>query len=153
MSKKTVAVSGGFDPIHVGHLRMLQEAAKLGSLTVIINSDNWLKRKKGYVFMTWEERAEIISAFECVDNVVEALDDDKTVCESLKVLKPDIFANGGDRVSTNTPESKICKELGIEMAYNVGGDKVRSSSNLVNTATTTKRVLDREKYIKQVALE
>jgi cytidyltransferase-like protein len=153
MSKKTVAVSGGFDPIHVGHLRMLQEAAKLGSLTVIINSDDWLKRKKGYVFMKWEERAEIISALECVDNVVEALDDDRTVCESLKNLKPDIFANGGDRISTNTPESKVCSELGIEMAYNVGGDKIRSSSSLVKTATTTKRVLDHKKFVNETAIE
>ena len=67
---KTVVVSGGFDPIHVGHLRMFQEAAKLGSLTVVINTDDWLLRKKNYVFMPWEERAEIISAFDCMDRIV-----------------------------------------------------------------------------------
>ena len=152
MSKKIVAVSGGFDPIHVGHLRMLQGAAKLGSLTVIINSDAWLERKKGYVFMPWEERAEIISAFECVDNVIEAKDDDKTVCESLRAIRPDVFANGGDRGAGNTPESRLCEELGIELKYNVGGGKVRSSSHLVGEAITTKRILDLKKYHNEIAL-
>jgi D-beta-D-heptose 7-phosphate kinase/D-beta-D-heptose 1-phosphate adenosyltransferase len=152
MNKKIVAVSGGFDPIHVGHLRMLQEAAKLGSLTVIINSDAWLRQKKGYIFMPWNERAEIISAFECVDNVIEAKDEDRTVCESLKEIQPDIFANGGDRVASNTPESILCKELGIELKYNVGGGKVRSSSHLIDDATTTKRLLDHRKYTKEIAL-
>jgi len=148
---KTVVVSGGFDPIHVGHLRMFQEAAKLGSLTVVINTDEWLLRKKNYVFMPWEERAEIISAFGCVDNVVAAMDDDKTVCETLRQLKPDIFANGGDRGAGNTPESRVCEELGIQMVYNVGGGKVRSSSHLVNDATQEKRRIDLETYRKTVA--
>lgn len=151
MSKKVV-VSGGFDPIHVGHLRMFQEAAKLGSLTVVINTDEWLIRKKNYVFMPWSERAEIISEFACVDNVVPAKDGDRTVCETLRELRPDIFANGGDRGSTNTPESKVCEELGIEMVYNVGGGKVRSSSHLVNDATEERRRLDLEKYRKTTAL-
>ena len=131
--KKIVAISGGFDPIHIGHVRMIQDARKLGKVIVFLNTDEWLKRKKGYVFMTWEERAEIISAFECVDNVVEALDDDKTVCESLKVLKPDIFANGGDRKEGNVPEYIVCSELNIKMCFGVGGnDKPQSSSWLVN---------------------
>jgi len=151
MSNKIVAVSGGFDPIHIGHLRMLQEAAELGSLTVIINSDEWLKRKKGYVFMPWEERAEIIAAFDCVSHVIKAKDDDKTVCESLKELRPDIFANGGDRKANNTPEADLCEKLNIEMKYNVGGGKVRSSSKLVNEATTIKRILDHNKYANEVA--
>jgi len=148
---KTVVVSGGFDPIHVGHLRMFQEAAKLGSLTVVINTDDWLIRKKNYVFMPWEERAEIISAFTYVDNVVSARDEDNTVCGSLRELRPDIFANGGDRGATNTPESKVCEELGIEMVYSVGGGKVQSSSDLVNDATQEKRKLDLERFHKTVA--
>ena len=131
MSKKVV-VSGGFDPVHVGHLRMFQEAAKLGELTVVVNSDPWLQRKKGYIFMPWAERAEIISAFECVKNVVMAVDIDNTVCATLEDIKPDIFANGGDRGTSNTPESRVCDRLGIEMVYNVGGGKVRSSSTLVD---------------------
>ena len=131
---RMVAVSGGFDPIHVGHVRMIQEAAKLGEhVVVIVNSDEWLKRKKGYAFMTFDERAEILSALEGVDSVVKADDADNTVCETLIKLKPDIFANGGDRKSGNIPEYKLCDDLNIEMVFGVGGsDKPQSSSWLIN---------------------
>jgi len=131
---RMVAVSGGFDPIHVGHVRMIQEAAKLGEhVVVIVNSDEWLKRKKGYAFMPFEERAEIVSALAGVDSVVKADDADNTVCETLIKLKPDIFANGGDRKSGNIPEYKLCDDLNIEMVFGVGGsDKPQSSSWLIN---------------------
>ena len=141
MSNKKIAVSGGFDPIHVGHVRMILEAAKFGDVIVIANSDSWLKRKKGYVFMPWEERSEILSSIKGVDCVVEAKDTDDTVCESLAELKEvfnlDYFANGGDRKSNNTPEMTVCKSLGIEMIWNCGGDKIQSSSELV----------ERQKYL------
>ena len=75
MAKKIIAVSGGFDPLHVGHLRMMQEAAQHGLLTVIINSDEWLLRKKGYAFMPWEERAELIESYDFVNQVVKAQDE------------------------------------------------------------------------------
>ena len=152
MSEKIIAVSGGFDPIHVGHLRMMKEAANHGKLTVIINSDDWLKRKKGYIFMPFEERAEIISELTCVDKVVMAKDDDRTVCESLRELQPDIFANGGDRGANTTPESRLCKELGIELMYDVGGGKVRSSSKLVKEITEKKRKKDLARFRSQMAL-
>ena len=152
MSEKIVAVSGGFDPIHIGHLRMMQEAAEHGKLTVIINSDAWLKRKKGYIFMPWEERAELISALACVDNVIEAKDDDRTVCETLKELCPDIFANGGDRGVDTTPEAKLCEKLGIELVWNVGGGKIRSSSNLVKEISMKKSKLDRAKFREEMAI-
>ena len=131
MKKKIIAVSGGFDPIHVGHVRMILAAAELGDVFVIANSDEWLIRKKGYCFMTFEERAEIIHAIRGVIAVSKALDRDDTVCESLKKISPDAFANGGDRKDTNTPEMDLCKELGIEMLWNVGGGKIQSSSSLV----------------------
>ncbi len=152
MSEKIVVVSGGFDPIHVGHLRMMKEAAEHGKLTVVINSDAWLKRKKGYVFMPWEERAELISALSCVDKVIEAKDDDRTVCETLKELRPDIFANGGDRGVNTTPEAKLCEELGIELMWNIGGGKVRSSSKLVREISIKKSKLDRKKFRKEMAI-
>ena len=152
MSEKIVVVSGGFDPIHIGHLRMMQEAAEHGKLTVVINSDAWLKRKKGYVFMPWEERAELISALSCVDKVIEAKDDDRTVCETLKELRPDIFANGGDRGVNTTPEAKLCEELGIELMWNIGGGKVRSSSKLVREISIKKSKLDRKKFRKEMAI-
>ena len=152
MDEKIIVVSGGFDPIHIGHLRMMKEAANHGKLTVIINSDDWLRRKKGYVFMPFEERAELISELSCVNNVVMAKDDDRTVCESLRELQPDIFANGGDRGASTTPEARLCKELGIELIYDVGGDKVRSSSKLVKEVTEKKRKKDLERFRSQMAL-
>jgi len=129
--RKRIAVSGGFDPVHVGHVRMIQSASQFGDVIVICNSDAWLRRKKGYVFMSFDERAEIIRAFKGVKDVVEADDDDGSVCESLKALQPDIFANGGDRFNTNTPETQTCKKYDIEMLWGVGGGKIQSSSNLV----------------------
>ena len=129
--RKIVCVSGGFDPVHVGHVRMIQEAARCGDVIVIANSDAWLMRKKGYVFMNYEQRQEILYAFKGVVDVVEARDDDGTVCTTLRHIKPVIFANGGDRGDTNTPEVQVCQELGIEMLWNVGGGKIQSSSELV----------------------
>ena len=133
-----VAISGGFDPIHIGHIRMIKGASELGSLTVIVNSDDWLNRKKGYAFMSEQERVEVISAIEGVDNVVIASDKDDTVCETLRDIKPDIFANGGDRNNKNTPEKDLCKELGIKMTWGVGGKKIQSSSELVSNAPLNK---------------
>ena len=133
--KKIIAVSGGFDPVHVGHVRMIQAAAKYGDVIVICNSDPWLKRKKGYSFMTWDERAEILLGIKGVKEVYSAMDDDDTVCEALKFYKPDVFANGGDRKEGNVPEYQVCEDLGIQMVFNAGGnDKPQSSSWLVDKA-------------------
>ena len=129
---KSIMISGGFDPIHKGHIRMIREAVKKGEVLVIVNSDAWLMRKKGYVFMPFEERVEIIKSIKGVrDTAVVGIDDsDNTVCEALRKFKPDYFANGGDRTNTNTPEMALCEELGIEMLWEVGGGKVQSSSTL-----------------------
>jgi D-beta-D-heptose 7-phosphate kinase/D-beta-D-heptose 1-phosphate adenosyltransferase len=136
---KIVAVSGGFDPPHIGHVRMFNDARKLGDkLVVIINNENWLRKKKGFVFMPDADRKEIIQNFKSVDHVIvteHPVDpSDMSVCEALKTLKPDIFANGGDRHADNIPEYELCDSLGIEMVFNVGGDKLRSSSELVKNA-------------------
>lgn len=132
MKKKVVAVSGGFDPVHIGHVRMIQDAATHGDVVIIANSDEWLKRKKGYVFMSWEDRAEILESIKGVIKVVSVDDSDDTVCEALSRIKPDAFANGGDRKKGNTPEMDICKSLGIELLWSIGGKKIRSSSNIIN---------------------
>lgn len=135
-----VAVSGGFDPIHPGHIRMFKEARALGDkLVVILNNDNWLQAKKKYNFMGEKERKEVIEALRDVDAVLLTRHPknptDMSVCEALQRLKPDIFANGGDRVKTNTPEVDLCIKLGIKMVFNVGeGGKVQSSSWLVDKA-------------------
>ena len=130
---KKIMVSGGFDPVHVGHIRMIEEAAKWGSVIVVINSDDWLMRKKGYVFMPWKERAEIMANIKGVVVVTSVDDSDGTVCEALVRCKPHAFANGGDRKEKNTPEMDLCEHIGIEMLWQVGGgDKPQSSSWLVN---------------------
>lgn len=146
-------VSGGFDPVHIGHIRLFQEARKLGDeLVVLLNNDNWLKLKKGFVFMPEQERKEIIEAFAAVDRVIisdhEENTDDMSVCRGLMEIRPHIFANGGDRDErdANSPlsslyrEREIHKALGIEMVYNIGrGGKVRSSSELVKRARKIKK--------------
>ena len=128
-----IAVSGGFDPVHIGHIRMIRDAARYGDVLVIINSDDWLMRKKGYVFMPWKERAEIMGNIKGVRIVTQVDDSDGTVCAALRRHKPDVFANGGDRKTQNTPEMDVCEELGIQMMWGIGGnDKPQSSSWLVN---------------------
>ena len=132
MQKKVIAVSGGFDPIHIGHIRMFKEASKLGHLYVILNSDDFLKKKKGYVFMPYEERKEIIKSIKYVRNVVDCVDKDMSVCKTLDILSPNIFCNGGDRkCEDDLLEKDICKKLNIQMLFNVGGEKISSSSELV----------------------
>jgi cytidyltransferase-like protein len=142
MSKRVVAVSGGFDPLHKGHIRLFQEAKKLGDeLVVILNNDHWLADKKGKPFMQAEERKEIIEAIKGVDRVVITEhapgDPDRSVCRELANIKPHVFANGGDRKPDGdpVPEVDLCKTLGIELVYNVGqGGKVQSSSWLIAKA-------------------
>ena len=131
--KKRIMVSGGFDPPHIGHIRMFQDAAEWGDVIVAINSDDWLMRKKGYIFMPWEERAEIIRELTSVDHVVSFNDNDDTANQAIKVHRPDAFANGGDRKKKNTPEMDLCDKLGIQMLWGIGGkDKPQSSSWLVD---------------------
>ena len=143
---KRVAVSGGFDPIHIGHVRLINEAKKLGDkLIVIVNNDNWLKKKKGYTFMSEDDRVEIIRNLKAVDEVVltkhEENTEDMSVCLELEEIKPDIFANGGDRKENNIPEYALCEKLGIQMVFNVGGEKLRSSSELVEKNNKNKLIL------------
>ena len=139
MTKKLIAVSGGFDPIHNGHVRMIKEAAQHGNVIVILNSDDWLIRKKGYKFMKFSERSYIAGNIKGVVMTTGVDDSDGTVCEALRRIKPDAFANGGDRYETNTPEMAVCKELGIEMLWNIGGEKTQSSRNLVTSVIGGKR--------------
>ncbi|MBI2064033.1 MAG: adenylyltransferase/cytidyltransferase family protein [Candidatus Yanofskybacteria bacterium] len=137
-NQKIVVVSGGFDPVHSGHIRLFQEARKLGDkLVVILNNDNWLRKKKGYVFMSEKERKEILEAIKGVDRVVltghPAKLVDMSVRAELKKIRPHIFANGGDRTLNNIPEVTVCKKLGCKIIFNIGrGGKIQSSSWLVS---------------------
>ena len=138
-NEKIVVVSMGADPIHIGHLRHIADAKKLGDrLIVILNNDNWLKNKKGYVFMTESERAKIIMAMRGVDGVILTKhtlgDKDKSVARELGMIKPDIFAKGGDRSADNIPEAEkeVCEKFNIKVISQVGGSKVQSSSWLID---------------------
>lgn len=144
--KIVVAVSGGFDPIHVGHVEMFYEAKLLGDeLVVILNNDNWLAKKKRHIFMPQEERRQIIGALKPVDRVIltehKPGTEDLSVCRELEKLKPDIFANGGDRNKNSIPgpEVAVCDKIGCKMVFNIGqSGKIQSSSWLL------------EKYVKKV---
>src|SRR3989344_4886434 len=152
--KLVVAVSGGFDPIHIGHIRFFEAAKKLGDeLVVILNNDNWLRKKKRYIFMPEKERKEVIEALRPVDRVVLTSHtknaSDMSVCRTLKIIQPDIFANGGDRNipdskkknSSLNPEVEVCRRLDIRMAWNVGkGGKIQSSSWLLRKYLYAKKL-------------
>ena len=143
--------SGGFDPIHIGHIRCIKGTYDRASnrdihrwgiegiVVVVVNADSFLIRKKGYAFMPLEERMEIIDAIEGVDYVVPwETDGDQTVCKALEILRPAYFTKGGDRFDASTiPEWEICQKIGCEIITGVGaGGKVQSSSTLVNRMKT-----------------
>jgi D-beta-D-heptose 7-phosphate kinase/D-beta-D-heptose 1-phosphate adenosyltransferase len=129
--KETVMVSGGFDPVHAGHIRMIRDAAQYGDVIIVANSDAWLFRKKGFIFMEWDRRVEILNAIKGVILVDSVDDTDGTVCEAIRRLKPTYFANGGDRGRANTPEQDVCEELGVKLLWAIGGEeKLQSSSEL-----------------------
>ena len=133
---KVIVVSGYFDPLHVGHLEMLELAKELGDeLVVIVNSDKQAALKKGKSFMHEDDRLKIIKAIRCVDQALLSIDKDETVCKSLKRVRkffPEeqlIFANGGDRTNSNIPEAAIMKKCNIKLIDGLG-EKIRSSSDL-----------------------
>jgi len=141
--------SGGFDPLHVGHLRCIQGTVKLAEdpqiypiakkplVVVLVNCDDFLKAKKGYNFMDLADRMEIIDAIQGVDAVIPWFytNDDFTVVKAIDMLKPKYFTKGGDRLdASNIPEWEICQQRGCKVITGVGGDKIRSSSELVEKA-------------------
>src|SRR3990167_3012816 len=132
--EKIVMVSGGFDPLHLGHLLSFQAAKRLGDkLIVVIDGDEFLIKKKGAVFLPVEDRITIIKEFRCVDDVIVMGDGD--LSETILHMKPDIFANGGDRGSLDRiplTEREACEKVGCKIVFNVGGgNKLRSSSELL----------------------
>ncbi len=140
-----VAVSGYFNPLHVGHLEMIEKAKKLGDkLVVIINNDKQVKLKKRVPFMNEKDRMRIIAALRDVDKVVLAVDDyqlengEIPVIKTLAKVRPDIFANGGDRHNlSNVPEYPICQKLGIKLVDGLG-KKIRASSEMIKRAAEAK---------------
>lgn len=128
---RIVAASGYMNPCHKGHIEYLERAKQLGDkLIVIVNNDFQVKLKGSKEFMDEEERLLIIRSLRCVDMAILAVDRDPTVCETLKIVRPHIFAKGGDRYTYEIPESKICRELGISIVDGLG-EKIQSSSWLL----------------------
>jgi D-beta-D-heptose 7-phosphate kinase/D-beta-D-heptose 1-phosphate adenosyltransferase len=130
-------LSGGFDPLHVGHVRMVQGARDLAALVVVgVNSDDWLRRNRGQVRMPFEERREIIASVRGVTSAVGFDDADDTACNLIRMvctMSPGAkiaFGNGGDRTEVNVPEVALCKELGVDMVWGLGGERVEASSEL-----------------------
>jgi len=140
-----VAVSGYFNPLHVGHLEMIERAKKLGDkLVVIINNDKQVSLKGSVPFMSEKDRMAIVKALRAVDKVMLSIDADKTVIKSLAKLKPTIFANGGDRHSVNdVPEYDVCQKYKIKMVDGLG-KKIRASSVLIKEAAEKKKVLEKK---------
>ena len=130
---KTVAVCGAFDPFHIGHLEHLRLASKLGDrLIVILNSDEDVIKKRGIVFMPMGQRYQILKSLRMVDDVMICIDNDGTVANTLLMLKPNIFAKGGDRIPETMPKSEIevCRRIGCEIVYGIG-DVLSTSTDLI----------------------
>lgn len=136
---KIVLVTGGFDPLHSGHIKYFQDAAKLGDkLYVGLNSDKWLANKKGKPFLALSERSVVVKALEMVTDVITFDDNDGTACDAIKQLLDKypndsiIFANGGDRNLSNIPEMTLTDSR-LHFEFGIGGtDKLNSSSWILN---------------------
>ena len=137
--KRIVLITGGFDPLHSGHIAYINAARELGdSLIVGVNSDEWLRRKKGQEFMPWEERATIIAALHNVDRVINFDDSDNSAKDAIKKVRAIyptaqiIFANGGDRTKENIPEMDLLQEmLHLDFVFGVGGEDKKNSSSWI----------------------
>lgn len=133
--KVTVCVSGYFTVLHKGHVQMFEAAKKLGDrLIVIVNNKNQQLNKKKKIIMEPEDIKYILEHIDIVDEVIISIDKDSTQNETLCMIKPNIFANGGDRTLKNIPEDDVCKKYNIKMIFRVGGNKVDSSSRLIKEA-------------------
>ena len=132
-----VLISGGFDPIHSGHIYLIQEASKHGEVVVLLNSDKWLRMKKGKEFLPFNERKIIMKSIKHVIDVLSFDDTDKTVIKGIKNAISKYpnhkirFANGGDRNGESTPEKKFCIENNIEMLWGIGGNNKSNSSSWI----------------------
>ena len=137
---KVVAVSGGFDPLTTGHLDYIHNARQYGNfLVVILNTDDFLMRKKGYVFMPYEKRQKVLYALRDVDLVFKSIDEDQTVKKSLLEVHPNVFCKGGDRTVSNTPELNICRANDIEVVFGVGDSSSWLVDNVIKQMEKNKK--------------
>ena len=135
--KDIILVSGGFDPVHSGHIKLILEASKYGDVVVLLNSDNWLCEKKGKEFLTYRERKIIMGAIKNVIDVISFDDSDKTCIDGIKKAiskfpsKKIKFANGGDRNDKTTPETIFCEQNNIDTIWGIGGSNKSNSSSWI----------------------
>jgi cytidyltransferase-like protein len=134
MTETIVCASGYFSPIHIGHIEYLQKSKDLGcKLIVIVNNDKQSMLKKGTSFMPEDERLKIVRSLKCVDTAILSIDEDRTVCKTLKSIHPHIFTNGGDQTNDVIPEKAVCEEMGTQLVDCLGF-KIQSSSWLIAKA-------------------
>ena len=132
-----VLISGGFDPVHSGHIKLIEEASKHGNIVVLLNSDEWLRKKKGKEFLSFKERSIIMNALKNVIDVISCGEVDRTCIDGIKkVIKkyPNQkikFANGGDRNNNTTPETIFCEENDIDLLWGIGGNNKSNSSSWI----------------------
>ena len=137
IKKNIVLVSGGFDPIHSGHIKLIKEASNYGDIIVLLNSDNWLRKKKGKEFLSFDERKIILNSIKNVIDVVPCGNEDKTCIDGIKLAiskyskNKIFFANGGDRNDNTTPEIIFCDQNNIETLWGIGGNKKSNSSSWI----------------------
>ena len=144
MSDTIIILSGGFDPVHKGNVRMFKAAKDFPAKVIVgLNSDASLTRKKGKPFMSWDERKEILEVMSCVDSVYEFNDGDDSACDLIERVarryedNPNTkiyFGNGGDRTNSNSPEVSYCESNNIDLLWGVGGGKIQSSSDLIKNS-------------------
>jgi cytidyltransferase-like protein len=134
---KTVAIAGHFNPLHPGHLKLIADALTYGDrLVVIVANDDQAEIKRSKVFMSATDRMLMVAAIKGVDGVFKSIDTDTNVCQSLRYLIPDVFCSGcGPDHPDAIEEQKVCDALGIKTVYNVGGEKIQSSSKLLHDYT------------------
>ena len=137
IKRDIVLVSGGFDPIHSGHIKLIKEASYYGNVIVLLNSDNWLRNKKGKEFLPFGEREVILNSIKNVVDVIPCGKEDKTCIDGIKlaILKYKenkiFFANGGDRNNNTTPEKLFCEQNNIKTLWGIGGNNKSNSSSLI----------------------
>ena len=137
ITKDIVLISGGFDPIHSGHIKLIKEASNFGNIVVLLNSDKWLQNKKGKEFLPYQEREIIINAIKNVIDVIPCGNKDKTCIDGIKLTMSKytknkiFFANGGDRNNNTTPEKLFCDENNIVTLWGIGGSNKSNSSSWI----------------------
>jgi glycerol-3-phosphate cytidylyltransferase-like family protein len=127
---KIILLGGGADPTVLGHIKLIEDAAKYGKVIWALNSDSWLKRKKGYVFMKWADRQMVLKSIRYICDVITVDDEDGSIIKAIEQVKPDYFGHGGREYEI--PEKSICEKMGIKLVWGLGGDLNFSSGDIVD---------------------